>query len=98
MRYIKQKRKFCEQVGIAFELKVFPENISQEALLQEVQSFNEDPRISGYIVQLPLPSHIDTPTIIAHIEPKKDVDGFHPENQGKVMIGDTSGFVPCTPA
>lgn len=98
LRYIGQKRKFAEKTGIHFELLHLPENVSQEDLLSHIWAWNSSENISGYIVQLPLPKHIDSTRIIASILPKKDVDGFHPENQGKVMIGDESGFVPCTPA
>ncbi len=98
IRYIWQKRKFSEKIGMWFQLFSFPENISESELLQKLKLLNENPEISGYIVQLPLPAHINSIKVIEHISPKKDVDGFHPENQGKVMIGDTSGFIPCTPA
>lgn len=98
MRYIRQKRRFAEQIGMNFVLRCFPEDISQEALLQEVEKLNHDTNISGYIVQLPLPQHINSLSIIEHIDPKKDVDGFHPLNQGKMMLGDETATVPCTPA
>lgn len=98
LRYISQKKKFCEKVWISFRLFQFPENITQDELLWEIESLNKNPEISGYIVQLPLPEHIDTNTIIHHISPEKDVDGFHPVNQGKVVLWDSSWFIPCTPA
>jgi len=98
LRYIKQKRKFAKKIGMWFELIQRDENISQEELLETIQTCNTSENISWYIVQLPLPKHIDTNKIIESIDPKKDVDGFHPENQWKVMIHDNSGFVPCTPA
>jgi len=96
--YIKQKQKWADFVGINFILKKFPDSISETDLLKEIHDFNEDRNVDGFIVQLPLPKHIRSKKIINAINPKKDVDGFHPENQGKVMIGDNSGFVPCTPA
>jgi methylenetetrahydrofolate dehydrogenase (NADP+)/methenyltetrahydrofolate cyclohydrolase len=98
LRYIRQKQKFSEKIGMWFQLFHFPKDISEEALLTEIHALNQSKKISGYIVQLPLPKHIDALTIIWNIDPKKDVDGFHPENQWKVMIHDPSGFVPCTPA
>ncbi len=98
LRYIGQKRKFCEQVGIVFKLYQFPKEITENKLKSEIISLNNDWNISGYIVQLPLPEHIDSFKIIRNIDPKKDVDGFHPENQGKIMIGDSTGLSPCTPA
>jgi len=98
IRYINQKRKWAEYVGINFVLKKLPEHVSHIELLNLVKEFNKDENISGYIVQLPLPWHIDEKEIINSISPKKDVDWFHPENQWKVMIGDNSWFIPCTPA
>ncbi len=98
LRYIKQKQKWAEYVGIEFELFSFEENISENELLQKVQFLNNDENISGYIIQLPLPEHINEKKIINAILPEKDVDGFHPENQGKIVIGDTSGLAPCTPS
>ncbi len=98
MRYISQKKRFAEQIGMNFKLFQFPENISERDLLSEIQKLNQSPDVSWYIVQLPLPDHIDSLSIINAITPSKDVDGFHPENQWKIMIWDTRGFVPCTPA
>lgn len=98
LRYIKQKRKFAEKIGMWFELFQFENTISEDELKHEIISLNNNSNISGYIVQLPLPEHIDPLRIIRNIDPKKDVDGFHPENIGKIMIGDTTGFSPCTPA
>ncbi|MCD5380572.1 bifunctional 5,10-methylenetetrahydrofolate dehydrogenase/5,10-methenyltetrahydrofolate cyclohydrolase [Candidatus Gracilibacteria bacterium] len=97
LRYIKQKRKWAKFVGMNFELKQFEENISEKKLLQFIESWNNDENISGYIIQLPLPEHINSTKILRTVSPEKDVDGFHPENQGKVLLGDESGFAPCTP-
>lgn len=98
LRYIKQKQKWAEYVGIDFELFAFEENVSEKVLLEKVHVLNTDTNISGYIVQLPLPKHINEKNIIRSIAPEKDVDGFHPENQWKIVIWDTSGLAPCTPA
>lgn len=98
LRYIAQKKKWAEYVGINFRLDQFDENISQTELLKHIDALNNDANITGYIVQLPLPDHIDPTPIINAIDPKKDVDGFHPQNQGKIMIWDDSGLVCCTPA
>ncbi len=98
LRYIAQKQKFSEKTGMNFKLFQFKDTISEEELLEEVKSLNNNSDISGYIVQLPLPKHINPLRIIRNIAPQKDIDGFHPENQGKVMIDDSSGFAPCTPA
>jgi len=96
--YIRQKQKWADFVGISFILKKFPNTITEVNLLQEIETLNNDRNVDGFIVQLPLPKHISSKKVINAISPLKDVDGFHPENQGKVMIGDNSGFVPCTPA
>lgn len=98
LRYIAQKRKNAQKIGIGFELFEFSEDISQEILLGEIQKLNKNTKISWYIVQLPLPNHINSIEILNAIAPEKDVDGFHPINQGKLMVGDKTGFVPCTPA
>lgn len=98
LRYIAQKRKFAQKIGMWFQLFQFDWDISEDALKSEIISLNNNPEISGYIIQLPLPEHIDPLRIIRNIDPNKDVDGFHPENAGKIMIGDPTGFAPCTPA
>lgn len=98
IRYIEQKKKWAEYVWINFVLKKLPEHVSEKEILNIINDFNGDDNISGYIVQLPLPSHIDEKNVIKSISPKKDVDWFHPENQGKLLIWDKSWFVPCTPA
>jgi len=98
LRYIHQKRMACEKIGLSFSLFHFPKSISEDELIDEIHKLNNDNNISAYIVQLPLPAHINSSKIIEHIDPSKDADWFHPENQWKVMIGDTSWFTPCTPA
>lgn len=98
IRYIKQKKKWAEYVGINFNLVKFEETISEVELLKQINDFNNDTNISWYIVQLPLPKHINETNIIHSISPEKDVDGFHPINQWKILIWDHSGLVPCTPA
>ncbi|ABS23107.1 bifunctional methylenetetrahydrofolate dehydrogenase/methenyltetrahydrofolate cyclohydrolase FolD [Bacillus cytotoxicus] len=94
--YIKGKQKGCEQVGIYSELIEFPDTITEERLLAEIDRLNEDDRINGILVQLPLPKHIEEKAIIERISPKKDVDGFHPINIGRMMTGQDT-FLPCTP-
>lgn len=98
LRYIAQKRKWADFIGMDFELLQFSEDISQEELLSTIDWLNSDSSVDGYIVQLPLPKHIDTDSILDSIAPEKDVDGFHPVNQWKTVIGDANGFAPCTPA
>ena len=97
LRYIRQKQKACESVWIDFELKHLSDDISESELLKIIQELNHDSTISWYIVQLPLPNHINTQKIISSIHPEKDVDGFHPVNQWKVLLWDTSWHIPCTP-
>jgi len=98
LRYINQKRKWAEEVGITFELFSFDENISEEQLLQTINNLNNDKNISWFIIQLPLPKHIDEKKVINSINPLKDVDWFHIKNQWKIVVWDNSGLVACTPA
>lgn len=97
LRYIKQKEKWAKYIWIDFELIQLDENISQKILEDEILKINNDNLVSGYIIQLPLPKHIDSKKILALVNPLKDVDGFHHENQWKLMIWDKTGFIPCTP-
>lgn len=95
--YVRNKIKACENVGFYSETIRLPESITEEELVKEVQKLNENEKIDGILVQLPLPKHIDEMKIIDTICPMKDVDGFHVVNIGKMMLGDESGFLPCTP-
>ncbi|MGE5196440.1 MAG: bifunctional methylenetetrahydrofolate dehydrogenase/methenyltetrahydrofolate cyclohydrolase FolD [Anaerolineae bacterium] len=95
--YIHMKKKKCGEVGILSFDKEFSVNISQETLLEEIQALNRNPQVDGILVQLPLPAHLKTADIIAAVLPDKDVDGFHPINIGKLLLGETDGFIPCTP-
>lgn len=94
--YVSTKIKFCEDVGYGSTLVSLPGDTSEEALLEEVQKLNANPEIDGYIVQLPLPRHIDEQKINLAIDPNKDVDGFHPMNFGKMAQG-MDAFLPATP-
>lgn len=95
--YVGHKIKACEYVGFESTLVELPETISQSELLVEVQKLNENDRIHGFIVQLPLPNHIDADIILQAVLPEKDVDGFHPVNAGKLALG-LPCFHPATPA
>lgn len=95
--YVNSKKKACEEIGIYSEEHALPKATSEQELLALVDKLNHDDKIDGILVQLPLPSHIDEKKIINAIDPKKDVDAFHPVNVGKIMIGDFD-FLPCTPA
>ena len=95
--YVRNKMKACENVGFYSKNIELDENISEEELLQEIDKLNKNDRINGILVQLPLPSHINELKIIDSISPEKDVDGFHVANIGKMVIGDETGFLSCTP-
>lgn len=95
--YVNSKKKACELVGFKSFEYALPGDTSEEALLELVDTLNEDPTINGILVQLPLPKQIHEETIINAIRPDKDVDAFHPVNVGKIMIGNYA-FLPCTPA
>ena len=96
--YVKAKGKACEEAGMHSVTIRMSADTTQEALLAQVKALNEDAAIHGILVQMPLPKHIDSDLIIRTIRPEKDVDGFHPVNVGKNLIGEKDGFVPCTPA
>ena len=95
--YVRNKKLACEQVGFYSESYELPESTTQEELNALVDELNKKDSIHGILCQLPLPKHLDENEVILRIDPKKDVDAFHPENVGKIMIGDYS-FLPCTPA
>lgn len=95
--YVNNKKKACLELGMHSEEYALPEETSQEELLQLIQKLNGKEEIHGILVQLPLPKHLDEKTVINNIDPKKDVDAFHPVNVGKIMIGDYD-YLPCTPA
>jgi methylenetetrahydrofolate dehydrogenase (NADP+)/methenyltetrahydrofolate cyclohydrolase len=95
--YVRMKKKRCKEVGILSLDRELPATLSEEELLAEIRRLNEDPAVDGILVQLPLPAHIRTAHILKAIDPRKDVDGFHPLNVGKLLLGETDGFLPCTP-
>ena len=95
--YVKNKIRACENVRFYSENIELDENISEKELLQEINKLNKNDRINGILVQLPLPAHINELKIIDSISPEKDVDGFHVSNIGKMVIGDETGFLSCTP-
>lgn len=95
--YVNNKLKACEEIGFESTLIRYDDSITEETLLKKIQTLNEDKSIDGYIVQLPLPEHIDEMKVTLAIDPKKDVDGFHPINVGNMMLN-IPGFIPATPA
>ena len=95
--YVRNKGKKCEELGMHSETIVLPKETTEEELLQRIDALNKDKSIHGFLVQLPLPKHIDEDKVIEAIDPSKDVDGFHPVNVGRMLIG-KPGFLPATPA
>ena len=96
--YVRSKGKACVEAGMASETIRLPATTSQEELLEHIDRLNADPAVHGILVQMPLPKHIDPDTVLRRMNPAKDVDGFHPINVGKLLIGEKDGFAPCTPA
>lgn len=96
MTYVNNKVTACERVGFASSVVNLPEDISQEALLEEIEKLNKDKSIDGFIVQLPLPKHINEQEVLLTVNPDKDADGFHPTNFGRMAL-DLDAFIPATP-
>ena len=96
--YVRNKERACKEVGINSTVHRLPAETTREELLGLIEKLNNDATVHGILVQLPLPSHLDEDEVINAISPKKDVDGFHPINAGKLLIGDDDAFVACTPA
>jgi len=95
--YVRMKGKACEEAGLYHETVKLPKDTSEADLMGLLERLNANPKIHGILVQLPLPKQIDTNRALHRIDPRKDVDGFHPENVGKVAVGDPTGFRPATP-
>ncbi len=96
--YVNAKGRAAEEAGMYSVNVRLPADTSQQDLLSRVDALNADPRIHGILVQMPLPKQIDPETVIRRVDPSKDVDGFHPQNVGKMLSGARDGFIPCTPA
>jgi methylenetetrahydrofolate dehydrogenase (NADP+) / methenyltetrahydrofolate cyclohydrolase len=97
MSYISMKQKACRKVGIKTTLHRFEDSISQEELTKAIEGLNKNSEVHGILLQLPLPYHLSQEHFIELISPQKDVDGFHPLNLGRLLAGETNGFIPCTP-
>jgi len=95
--YVRSKDKMCRELGLHSVKLELPTSTTQMELLRRVEELNADPTIHGILVQSPPPEHIDEAAIVRALDPRKDVDGFHPENVAKLVLDDPSGFVPCTP-
>jgi len=96
--YVGRKEKACAELGIFSETHILPEATGERELLARLATLNADARLHGILVQAPLPKHVRQEVVYAAVLPTKDVDGFHPVNVGKLMLGDDTGFKPCTPA
>ena len=96
--YVCMKERTSARLGIWSETRVLPADTGESDLLALIEKLNSDPRVHGILVQAPLPPPLSETKVYASVAPHKDVDGFHPLNVGKLMLGDTSGFLPCTPA
>jgi len=96
--YVGMKERMSQRLGIRSTTHVLPESTAENDLLRLIARLNADAQVHGILVQAPLPRQIDATRVYAAVAPEKDVDGFHPVNVGKLMLGDTTGFVPCTPA
>nr|ADD96298.1 hypothetical protein [uncultured organism MedDCM-OCT-S08-C1656] len=96
--YVRKKEKIAASIGIKSRLKILPENITQDQLLNEVDKENQDPSVHGILVQAPLPSHIEERIIFNRVSPHKDVDGFNALNLGKLCQEQKDAFISCTPA
>ena len=95
--YVRMKGRACGEAGLHHETIRLPKETSEAELLALIDRLNADPKIHGMLIQLPLPKHVDEHRVLLRVDPRKDVDGFHPTNVGKVSIGDPTGFRPATP-
>ncbi len=95
--YVRMKKKKCSEVGILSIDRELASDTTEERLMQEIDDLNRDDAVDGILIQLPLPSQISTSRMLSAIDPAKDVDGFHPLNMGKLLLGENDGFVSCTP-
>lgn len=95
--YVRAKGKACNEAGMHSETLALPASTSESELVAVIDRLNDDPAIHGILVQLPLPGHINSEQVLQRVNPAKDVDGFHPINVGKLVIGDPTAFRPCTP-
>jgi methylenetetrahydrofolate dehydrogenase (NADP+)/methenyltetrahydrofolate cyclohydrolase len=95
--YVRMKGKASEEIGIYSETVRLPAETAEDLVIEQIDRLNADPRIHGILVQTPLPKNLNSSRVLHRVDPRKDVDGFHPENVGKVMLGDSTGFRPATP-
>ena len=96
--YVSRKESRAKEVGISSTTLVLPDSTTLPDLLRQIDTLNNDPKVHGILIQSPIPSALPNDVVYARVSPTKDVDGFHPINFGKLLLGDSSGFLPCTPA
>ena len=96
--YVRNKEKSANEVGLKSDVIKYPATVEEKTVLEKIKELNKDKTVSGILVQLPLPKHIDKQKVIETIDPSKDVDGFHPTNLGRLVMGQVDGLLPCTPA
>jgi methylenetetrahydrofolate dehydrogenase (NADP+) / methenyltetrahydrofolate cyclohydrolase len=96
--YVRMKKKACQRVGIESFTFSFDENVEESKIIDWIHELNHDERIDGILIQLPLPRHLNTERLVETIDPKKDIDGLHPINMGRLLLGEERGFKPCTPS
>lgn len=95
--YVRAKKRACLEVGIFSTVHEMPQTIAERELLSKIETLNNDASVDGILIQSPLPSHLHYEKVIETLDPEKDVDGFHPKNMGKLLLGVKGGFIPCTP-
>lgn len=95
--YVRMKKKKCQDIGIVSKDKQFPADATEKELIAYIEKLNGDPSVDGILIQQPLPPHLRASTLMEAVDPGKDVDGFHPINMGRLLLGETNGFIPCTP-
>ncbi len=95
--YLRRKQHKCREVGFLSIVREFSDFSTEKDLISEIETLNQDKGVDGILIQQPFPPQLSTLRITSHVDPSKDVDGFHPLNIGKLLLGDTDGFVPCTP-
>jgi methylenetetrahydrofolate dehydrogenase (NADP+)/methenyltetrahydrofolate cyclohydrolase len=95
--YVRMKKKKCVDIGIVSKDQHFPADVAEKELIAHIKKLNQDKTVDGILIQQPLPPHLLASTLMEAVDPDKDVDGFHPVNMGRLLLGETNGFIPCTP-
>lgn len=95
--YVRAKQRACQKVGMESTIIKLPATVSRSELELQIDTLNQNPSIHGILIQLPLPAHLSERAVLSRVHPSKDVDGFHPINAGKLLLGEEDGFIPCTP-